>query len=40
VPQEETIEIFAFMSAADESKVKGGAAVSIPEIIEKAKMRQ
>jgi predicted dehydrogenase len=39
VPQEETIEIFAFMSAADESKAKGGAAVSIPEIIEKAKKR-
>jgi len=37
VPQEETIEIFAFISAADESKAKGGAAVSIPEIIEKAK---
>jgi predicted dehydrogenase len=37
VPQAETIEIFAFMSAADESKAKGGAAVSIPEIIEKAK---
>jgi len=39
VPKEETIEIFAFMSAADESKAKGGAAVSIPEIIEKAKIR-
>jgi hypothetical protein len=39
VPQAETIEIFAFMSAADESKAKGGAAVSIPEIIEKAKKR-
>jgi predicted dehydrogenase len=37
VPAEETIEIFAFMSAADESKAKGGAAVSIKEIIEKAK---
>jgi predicted dehydrogenase len=37
VPQAETIEIFAFMSAADESKAKGGAPVSIPEIIEKAK---
>ena len=37
VPQAETIEIFAFMSAADESKIKGGAAVSIPEIIEKAR---
>jgi hypothetical protein len=37
VPAEETIEIFAFMSAADESKVKGGGAVSIAETIEKAK---
>jgi predicted dehydrogenase len=37
VPPEETIEIFAFMSAADESKAKGGAAVSITELIEKAK---
>ncbi|MDT8301728.1 MAG: Gfo/Idh/MocA family oxidoreductase [Sedimentisphaerales bacterium] len=36
VPEEETIEIFAFMSAADESKAKGGAAVSIKETIEKA----
>lgn len=39
VPREETIEIFAFMSAADESKAKGGAAVSVPELIEKAKKR-
>ncbi len=37
VPKEETIEIFAFMSAADESKAKGGAAVSIAETIEKAR---
>ena len=37
VPSEETIEIFAFMSAADESKVRGGTAVSIAEVIEKAK---
>ncbi len=37
VPPEETIEIFAFMSAADESKARGGAAVSITEVIEKAK---
>jgi predicted dehydrogenase len=36
VPPEETIELFAFMSAADESKAKGGAAVSIKETIEKA----
>ncbi len=39
VPKEETIEIFAFMSAADESKAKGGAEVSIAETIEKAKKR-
>ena len=37
VPAEETIEIFAFMSAADVSKAKGGAAVSIAKLIEKAK---
>jgi predicted dehydrogenase len=37
VPQAETIEIFAFMSAADESKAKDGAPVSIAETIEKAK---
>ena len=37
VPAEETIEMFAFMSAADESKAKGGAPVSIAEMIEKAK---
>jgi len=37
VPPEETIEIFAFMSAADESKARDGAAVSIKEVIEKAK---
>jgi predicted dehydrogenase len=39
VPKEETIELFAFMSAADESKAKGGDAVSIAETIEKAKKR-
>ena len=37
VPPEETIEIFAFMSAADESKARGGAAVSLASLIEKAK---
>ena len=36
VPAEETIEIFAFMSAADESKAKNGAAVSIKELIKRA----
>ena len=37
VPAEETIEIFAFMSAADVSKERGGAAVSVTELIEKAR---
>jgi hypothetical protein len=37
VPQEETIEIFAFMSAADESKAKAGAPISIAETINKAR---
>lgn len=37
VPAEETIEIFAFMTAADESKAKGGLPVSIKSVIEKAK---
>jgi predicted dehydrogenase len=39
VPPEETIEIFAFMSAADESKARGGAPVSIAPVIEEAKSR-
>ena len=37
VPAEETIEIFAFMSAADVSKARGGREVSLPDLIEKAK---
>lgn len=36
VPHEDTIEIFAFMTAADESRKRGGAAVSISEVMEKA----
>lgn len=36
VSPEETIEIFAFMSAADESKAQGGAAILIQELIKKA----
>lgn len=35
VPSAETIEMFAFMEAADESKRRGGAPVSISETIEK-----
>jgi len=37
VPAEETIEIFAFMEAADESKRRGGGAVRIQEVLDKAR---
>lgn len=37
VSPEETIEIFAFMEAADESKRQGGAPVSLAEVLAKAK---
>lgn len=37
VSAETTIELFAFMEAADESKRRGGAPVSIEETIEKAR---
>src|SRR5690606_1859959 len=37
VPPEETIEIFAFMTAADVSKARGGAPVTIAEVREEAK---
>ncbi|HZK97199.1 MAG TPA: Gfo/Idh/MocA family oxidoreductase [Prolixibacteraceae bacterium] len=37
VKPEETLEILAFMEAADESKKRGGIPVSIEEIIERAK---
>ena len=40
VPAEETIEIYAFMSAADESKARDGAAVSVHELIERAKKKR
>lgn len=36
VKPEETIEIFAFMAAADESKLKGGIPVETSKVIEKA----
>jgi Oxidoreductase family, NAD-binding Rossmann fold len=36
VSPEETVEIFAFMEAADESKRRGGTPVSIQEVITKA----
>jgi hypothetical protein len=37
VSPEETLEIFAFMQAADESKRKGGAPVSLEQVMEKAR---
>jgi predicted dehydrogenase len=37
VSAEETIEIYAFMSAADVSKAQDGAAVSLKELIEKTR---
>ena len=36
VPIEETLELFAFMEAADESKRRGGAEVKLSEVVEKA----
>jgi len=36
VAEEETIEIFTFMEAADESKRRGGASVSLAEVKQKA----
>lgn len=36
IPPEETIEIFAFMEAADESKRQGGKPVAISDVMEKA----
>jgi len=37
VPAEETINMFAFMQAADESKAAGGAPVKISDVMSKAK---
>lgn len=40
VSPEETIEIFAFMEAADESKRRGGQRVKIQEVLEQARKGQ
>lgn len=37
VSPEETIEIFTFMEAADQSKAKGGASVALADVLAKAK---
>ena len=39
VPAAETIELFAFMEAADESKRQGGKAVPLTEVMEKARAK-
>jgi len=39
VPAAETIEMFAFMSAADESKAKGGSPVSVKKLIDRARQK-
>lgn len=39
VPAKDTIEMFAFMSGADESKNQGGKEVSIKKLIEEAKSK-
>ena len=35
----ETIEVFAFMEAADESKRRGGAPVSLKNVVQNARTR-
>ena len=37
VPPEETLAIYSFMEAADESKRRGGSPVSVEEVLEKAR---
>ena len=37
VPNDETLEIFAFMAAADASKERGGAAVTIESVLAQAR---
>ena len=37
VPPEETLAIYAFMEAADESKRRGGGPVSVEEVLDRAR---
>jgi hypothetical protein len=37
VPAAETLEIFAFMAAAEESKARGGSAVTLEEVMTTAR---
>jgi hypothetical protein len=38
VTKDETLEIFAFMTAADASKQQGGAAVSLESVMQEARV--
>jgi hypothetical protein len=40
VSAEETLEMFAFMQAADESKNKGGTSIDLASVMEQAKAAQ
>jgi hypothetical protein len=40
VDREETLEIFAFMEAADESKAQGGLPVRMEDVLKKARSSQ
>ena len=40
VPATESIELFAFMEAADESKRQGGKPVALAEVLAKAKAKR
>jgi len=40
VPEEETVEIFAFMEAADVSKARKGAEVPLAEVLDRARRQQ
>jgi len=37
VSADETLELYAFMEAADESKRRGGAEVTLKEVLDKAR---
>lgn len=39
VSSEETLELFAFMEVADESKLHGGVPVAIEAVMQKARLR-
>jgi len=40
VAQEESLEVFAFLEAAEESKRQGGLAVSLESVLERARYQE